>query len=100
MSKKSKKKAKKPKPLDIKVLSAKEIDYYIRNKFEIANDEFWEWFFSECPWGETTILSLNEEDYYPDEYNSEKYAEYVQLIRDEFEEYADEEHTLEIEHDF
>lgn len=94
MSKKSKK-TKKPKPLDIQTLSATDIEFYINSKFEISNDEFWTWFFSECPWGETTLLLLEDEDIV-----FEEYRDYVRLIRDEFEEYADEELCLEITNDF
>ena len=93
MSKKSKK-IKKPKPEDIKILSANEIEYYIRHKFELSNHKFWQWFFSECPFGETTLLSFAEDMYYPKEYYS-----YVKIIKDEFEEYLDDELCLEIEND-
>lgn len=96
MSKKSKK-IKKPKPLDIQILSATDIEFYINSKFEISNDEFWAWFFGECPWGETTLLALHEDDVreYADEYR-----DYIRLIREEFQEYADEELCLEITNDF
>ena len=94
MSKKSKK-TKKPKPLDIQVLSATDIEYYISSKFEISNDEVWQWCFGECPCGETNLLVLEEEDIV-----FEEYRDYVRLIRDEFEEYADEELCLEITNDF
>ena len=94
MSKKSKK-TKKPKPLDIQTLSAHDIKYYLSGKFEVSNDEFWQWFFGECPWGETNLLVLEEEDIV-----FEEYRDYVRLIRDEFEEYADDELCLEIINDF
>lgn len=95
MSKKSKK-AKKPKPLDIQIMSATDIEYYVNSKFEISNDEFWEWFFSECPWGETTLLALHHDDI--NEYDK-GYRDYIQIIADEFQDYADEELCLEITND-
>ena len=97
MSKKSKK-TKKPKPLDIQTLSATDIEYYINSKFEISNDEFWKYFFGECPWGETTLLALHEDDV--TSFYDTAYRDYVRLIRDEFSEYADEELCLEITNDF
>lgn len=95
MSKKSKK-TKKPKPLDIQTLSAHDIKYYLSGKFEVSNDEFWEYFFGECPWGETTLLCLDEYDLdlYP-----KGYWDYISLIRDEFQDYADEVLCLEITND-
>jgi hypothetical protein len=94
MSKKSKK-AKKPKPLDIKILSATDVEYYICHKFEIINEDFWDWLFSDTPRGETGILLIHQNDSVPEEY-----LDYIRLIRDEFDEYADDESCLEIENDF
>lgn len=94
MSKKSKK-HKKLKPLDIKIISANEIEYYIRSKFEITNEDFWAWFFSECPFKETNLLCLDPGYHFPNEYK-----DYLRLIKDEFSESADEELRLEIENDF
>lgn len=54
---------KKPKPKLKAVYSASEIHKYLKSK-NIVDNEFWEWFFSECPWGESNLLGFDEEDEY------------------------------------
>lgn len=95
MSKKSKK-AKKPKPLDLKTLSATDIIYYVTHKFEISNEEFWDNLFLEIPYKETVLLGLHEFDIML--YN-QKDLNYIRIIRDEFSEYADEDLYIEIIND-
>lgn len=81
MSRKSKK-LKKPKLREVKVLSANEIENYTRIKFNVDDNGFWLWFFSKCPWGETNLLSFNDND------NiyiiSNKFKEYYYLLKKEF----------------
>ncbi len=90
----SKSKTKKPKIKKVRLLSANEIKNYIRSKFDTENDEFWSWFFSECPWGKTNILDLsNEEIIQP------KFKDYFKIIKNDFIPDADEDSCVEIEND-
>lgn len=95
MSKKSKK-LKKPKFKKTSFLSAKEIKNYIHTKFDTDNDEFWGWFFSECPWGSTNLLSFDDAD--TDIIHS-KFKEYYNILKTEFMPDVDEESCIEIEND-
>lgn len=93
MPKKSK--YKKPKPKEVSVLSADEMETYIRLKYEVDDEGFWTWFFSECPWGETNILLINSnEQHFPNECKN-----YYNIIVSDFGPDADEEGCLEIEND-
>lgn len=95
MSNKSKK-TKKPKPKEVAILSASEIEKYIRLKYDVDDNGFWNWLFSECPWGDTGLLSLHEDDYdiiQPD------MKTYFNILKDDFLPDADEELCLEIEND-
>lgn len=94
MSKKSKNK--KPKPKQIEILSATEMSDYIRLKFEMECDKFWEELFSECPWGDTALLCLHE-DQVP--LYSKNMLKYFNIIKEEFINDANEEFCVEIEND-
>jgi hypothetical protein len=89
------KKSKKPEPKQVCILSASEMNDYIRLKFQTENDAFWEWVFSECPWGETTLLSLSN----PDEIIQPQFMNYFNIIVRDFLPDADEESCIEIEND-
>lgn len=91
------KKFKKPKPREAQILSAKEIDTYISLKYEIDNNEFWDWFFSECPWGETNFLGLHNNDFA--DIIQPRFMEYFNIIKQDFIFDADDESCLEIEND-
>lgn len=93
MSKKSKK-FKRPEP-KIAILSATEINDYIRLKFQMENDQFWDWFFGECPWGDTNVLSLDNKD----QIIQPEFMNYFRIIEKEFMLDSDEDHCLEIEND-
>lgn len=95
MSKKSKR-AKKPKPREVSILSANEIEIYIRLKYVVDDNGFWTWFFSECPWGDTNILGINQNDH---DIIQPQFKEYFKIIADDFAPDADEEGCLEIEND-
>jgi hypothetical protein len=88
------KKSKKQNQLELKIIGAEEIDYYLNNKFELSNDDFWFWFFEDCPKGESNLLE-NNENVYP-----ELFRNYVKLIIQEFQEDADDDGILEIENNF
>lgn len=98
MSNKSKKtkKTKKPKPKEVAILSASEIKKYIDLKYVADDNGFWDWFFSDCPWGNTGLLSLHEEDY---DIIQPKFKTYFNILKDDFLSDADEELCLEIEND-
>ena len=89
------KKHKKPKKHSVEVLQAEEIENYIRLKFGVDDNGFWTWFFSECPWGETNILGLNDED----DIIQPKFKEYFNVIKKEFLPDADQEGCIEIKND-
>jgi hypothetical protein len=95
MSNKSKK-TKKPKPKEIAILSAAEIEKYVRLKYDVDDNGFWNWFFGECPWGDTNLLSLHEDDY---DIIQPKMKTYFNILKDDFLPDADEELCLEIEND-
>lgn len=95
MSKKLKK-LKTPKFKKTNFLSAKEIKNYVHTKFDTDNDAFWDWFFSECEWGETNLLSFNEE--YIDIIHP-KFKEYYNILKNDFMPDADEESCIEIQND-
>ena len=94
MSKKSKK-FKKPEPKQVAVLSASDINEYIKLKFQTENDPFWNWVFSECPWGDTTLLCLDDSD----EIIQSQFINYFNIIAKDFLPDADEEGCIEIEND-
>jgi len=96
MSKKSKK-VKRPKFKKATFLSASEIRNYVHTKFDTDNDAFWDWFFSECKWGETNLLSFDEED---DGIIPSKCKEYFNILKNDFIPDADEESCIEIKNDF
>lgn len=85
------KKYKKPKPQDAAILSGNEMENYIRLKFGVDDNGFWTWFFSECPWGETNLLSLIDDDAIEPEWK-----EYYNVIKDDFMPDADAEGCIEI----
>lgn len=89
------KKIKKPKPKKIAILSAAEINDYVALKYVVDDDGFWKWFFSECPWGDTNLLDLDDED----DIIQPKYQKYFDIIKADFIDDADERHCLEIEND-
>lgn len=94
MSKKYKKK-KQSKPKEIVVISADNIEKYIRLKYEIDDDGFWIWFFSDCPFRSTNILSLDlNKNNIP-----LKCLNYFKIIAEDFEPDAGEDGCLEIEND-
>lgn len=95
MSKKSKK-VKKPKFKKASVLLASEIKNYVHTKFDTDNDEFWDWFFSECEWGHTNLLGFDDDDTY---YPVYKFKEYYNILKNEFMPDADEDSCIEIEND-
>lgn len=95
MSRKSKK-LKKPQPREVKVLSAHEIENYIRIKFDTEDDDFWAWFFSECSWGKTNLLGLADDDI---NMISNKFKTYYNIIKSEFLPDANEDGNLEINND-
>lgn len=95
MSKKSKK-AKKPKLKKTSFLSANEIRNYVHTKFDTDNDEFWKWFFSECPWGSTNLLSFDDNDA---DIIAPQFKMYYNILKNDFMPDADEESCVEIEND-
>jgi hypothetical protein len=96
MSNKSKK-AKKPKVYNTTILSAIEIQRYIHIKYDIDNDEFWNWFFGECSSDDTNFLSLRTDDY---SLIKPEFKEYFNILKDDFLPDADEDLYLEIKNDF
>jgi len=79
-----------------KILSATEIRKEIKSKFKLDNKPFWEWFFSESPWGETNLISLDkqdEEDIFPE------FLDYFKLIKKEYRKFKVND-VIEIENDF
>lgn len=89
----------KPKPFLKQILSASEVKKFIASKYKKSGQEFWEWFFSECPWGDTNLLTLDEaDDCYAGIYLNEDKG-YVALLKKEFKKYASNEGCLEIEND-
>lgn len=99
MSKKSKNKkskTKKPQAHQVAILSASEVSEYIRLKFEMENEEFWKWFFSESKWGETNLLSVSDND---SEDFEGQWFDYYKIIKEEFGPDANEDSYLEIEYD-
>lgn len=91
------KKFKKPKPREVCILSANEIENYIRLKYDVDDNGFWKWFFSECSWGDINLLGLHEEDI--EDIIQPNHREYVSIIKEDFIDDADEESNLEIEND-
>lgn len=85
---------KKPKPIQKTVLSASEIKQHINSKYKDNGGEFWKCTFSECPWGEATLIGLDW--FYEDD---EQFNHYTLLLKKEFSKYADEEGCLEVEND-
>ena len=78
------------------ILSAADIRSYIEAKYESTNDEFWNWFFSECEWGDTNLLSLNKRD--ENEIDS-KFKEYFKILRDDYRGSVNNDLCLEIKND-
>jgi hypothetical protein len=95
MSKKSKK-VKKPKPRQVAILKASEMEYYINLKYNVNDSKFWKWFFGECPWGETNLLGLHEDDY---DIIQPQFKNYFNIIKEDFIADANEDLCLEIEND-
>jgi hypothetical protein len=93
---KRKQKANKPKLHSKKYLSAQEVKKFISNKYRTNDPEFWKDLFSECPWGETTLLPFNKEE---DNNLWMRYSKYVYLLEKEFHQYMDDEYCVEIEND-
>lgn len=88
---------KKPKLYKKSFLSGQEVKNYISKKYpkHKASSEFWKWLFSECPWGETTLLPFDDDG----AYGPEKFPDYIAIIEKEFKKFADEENCIEIEND-
>jgi len=88
---------KKPSPIKTIIFSARQINDYIINLYNVNGDQFWDWFYSECRWGETNLLSLSEAD---NEYGFEEpLSSYFKLIKSEFSDQVDDEECLEIKND-
>lgn len=85
---------KKPKPKKKEVLSASNVKDYLRNKFDLNCDDFWDWFFSECDYGDTNFLSMDIDDVF-----EKSWLEYIKTIKDEFHDKKEDEYNLEIEND-
>lgn len=83
----------KPKPKQKSIWSAIQIKNHLETKFNIKNDEFWKWFFSETPWGETNLLDLSDPDACP----YDNCSEYLDILRNEF--YDENNEEIEIEND-
>lgn len=88
-----KSKIKKPKIHKIHILQASEINNYIQLKYQINCDNFWKWFFSECSWGDTNILSLDDENIKPE------FKTFFDIMKEDFISDADEFFDLEIKND-
>jgi hypothetical protein len=85
----------KPKPKQKTIWSATQIKEHLETKFNAKNDKFWQWFFSEAPWGETNLLDLGDPEFY--EFKDKKVNEYFAILKDEFYDKNNEE--MEIEND-
>lgn len=79
---------------EIESVSAIQIINYLNDKFEMSNDDFWIWLFTDCEFGETSILLLNDMSVF-----NKQYREYILLIKEEYMDYIDEDLSLEIEND-
>lgn len=79
---------------EINSVSAIQIINYLNDKFEISNDEFWIWLFTDCKFGETSILLLNDIGVF-----DKQYREYILLIKEEYYDYMYDDFSLEIEND-
>lgn len=93
------KKAKKPK-FKTNFLSASEIRNYVHTKFDIDNDEFWNWFFSKCQFGETNLLNFDDDD--ADIIHNtlpSNCREYYNILKNDFIPNVDEECCIEIKND-
>lgn len=99
MSKQSKK-IKKPKFKKASVLLASEIKNYVHTKFDTDNDEFWGWFFKNCPLGETKLFNFENDnvDITHDTLPSSCRQYYI-ILKNEFMPDADEGGCIEIEND-
>lgn len=97
MSKKSRK-IKKSKFQNKQTLLASEIDYFIKNKFDIEDNGFWDWFFNGVGSGETNILSLTDGVFI-----QPHIREYYRILRQEFSDQAEDDINnhpcIEIEND-
>lgn len=89
-------KSRKPKAQEAKVFSAENMANYLRIKFDVDDNGFWDWFFSECPWGETNFLSLDDNDI---DIIANKFKSYYNLIKTEFLPDADEQASIQIKND-
>jgi hypothetical protein len=91
-----KSKAKSKKDVEPEVLSALETRNYLETKFDMTDDAFWSWFFSETEFGEINLLSCHPDniDFIPK--NS---LNYFKCLRDEFQADFNEDDCLEIEND-
>jgi len=85
---------KKPKPIKTNTLSAADISKFLKFKHKAINKDFWDWFFGECSWGGTNLLSLDPKDNFPE------YLSYITLIDKEFGKYSNDELCLKVENDF
>ena len=88
-------KKRKFKPKQKPIWSATQIKEHLETKFNAKNDKFWQWFFSEAPWGETNLLDLGDPEGCPCPYKG--VGDYFTILKDEFYDKNNEE--IEIEND-
>jgi hypothetical protein len=88
---------KKPKSKKKEILKASDIKNYLRNKFDLECDEFWDWFFEGSTYGDVNVLSMNVNDVF-----KKSFVKYIKTIKNEFyfsneDEFDD--YSLDIEND-
>tara|TARA_R110000868_G_scaffold99024_5_gene272687 strand:- start:4638 stop:4919 length:282 start_codon:yes stop_codon:yes gene_type:complete len=79
---------------ELESVSAIQVINYLNDKFDASNDDFWIWLFTDCKFGETSILLLSDMSVF-----NKQYREYILLIKEEYIDYVDDDFSLEIEND-
>jgi hypothetical protein len=79
---------------ELESISAIQVINYLNDKFDASNDDFWIWLFTDCKFGETSILLLSDMSVF-----NKQYREYILLIKEEYIDYVDDDLSLEIEND-
>lgn len=79
---------------ELESVSAIQVINYLNDKFDASNDDFWIWLFTDCKFGETSILLLSDMSVF-----NKQHREYILLIKEEYIDYVDDDLSLEIEND-